>query len=338
MPRIDQPTLGYASTSVRTEPIRRLRRTRMTATLRSMVRETELSKNDFIYPLFVVPGTKVKKEVGSMPGVYQMSVDEIVKECAAVRALGVPAVILFGIPEHKDEVGSEAYDDLGVVQRAIRAIRKEVPDMFVITDVCLCEYTSHGHCGIVRGDEIVNDESVELLAKEALSHAQAGADMVAPSDMFDGRVGAIRAILDENNFTNLPIMSYAAKYASGFYGPFREAAESTPKFGDRRSHQMDPANSDEALREVETDIREGADIVMVKPAMPYLDIIRRVKDRFGMPTAAYNVSGEYSMIKAAGRLGWVDEQRVMMEMLTGIKRAGADLILTYFAKDAAKLL
>lgn len=338
MPRFEQPTLGYAGSSVRTEPIKRLRRTRMTATLRSMVRETELSKNDFIYPLFVVPGTKVKKEVGSMPGVFQMSVDEIVKECADVRGLGVPAVILFGIPEHKDEVGSEAYDELGVVQRAIRAIKKEVPDLFVITDVCLCEYTSHGHCGIVRGDEIVNDESIELLAKEALTHAQAGADMVAPSDMFDGRVAAIRMVLDENNFTNLPIMSYAAKYASGFYGPFREAAESTPKFGDRRSHQMDPANSDEALREVETDIQEGADIVMVKPAMPYLDIIRRVKDKFGMPTAAYNVSGEYSMVKAAGRLGWVDEQRVMMEMLTGIKRAGADLILTYFAKDAARLL
>ncbi len=317
---------------------KRLRRTRMTATLRSMVRETELSKNDFIYPLFVVPGSKVKKEVSSMPGVFQMSVDEIVRECAAVKALGIPAVILFGIPEHKDETGSEAYDELGIVQRAIHAIKKEVPDLYVITDVCLCEYTSHGHCGIVRGDEIVNDESIELLAKEALTHARAGADMVAPSDMFDGRVKAIRTILDENNYHNIPIMSYAAKYASGFYGPFREAAESTPKFGDRRSHQMDPANSDEALHEVQADIEEGADIVMVKPAMPYLDIIRRVKDTFAMPTAAYNVSGEYSMVKAAGKLGWIDEQRVMMEMLTGIKRAGADLILTYFAKDAAKLL
>ncbi|MBI1803878.1 MAG: porphobilinogen synthase [Ignavibacteria bacterium] len=321
-----------------THPFRRLRRTRMTATLRSMVRETELSKNDFIYPLFVVPGTNVKKEVSSMPGVYQMSVDNIVRECAGVKSLGIPAVILFGIPEHKDEVGSEAYDELGIVQRAIHAIKKEVPELFVITDVCLCEYTSHGHCGIVRGDEIVNDESIELLAREALTHAQAGADMVAPSDMFDGRVQAIRAILDENNFQNIPIMSYAAKYASGFYGPFREAAESTPKFGDRRSHQMDPANSNEALREVQADIDEGADIVMVKPALPYLDIIRRVKDVFQMPTAAYNVSGEYSMVKAAGRLGWIDEQRVMMEMLTGIKRAGADLILTYFAKEAAKLL
>jgi porphobilinogen synthase len=273
-----------------------------------------------------------------MPGVYQMSVDEIVRECTEVKKLGIPAVILFGIPEQKDEVGSGAYDEFGIVQRAIHAIKKEVPDLFVITDVCLCEYTSHGHCGIVRGDEIVNDASIELLAKEALTHAQAGADMVAPSDMFDGRVKAIRAILDENNFHTLPIMSYAAKYASGFYGPFREAAESTPKFGDRRSHQMDPANSNEALREVQADIDEGADIVMVKPAMPYLDIIRRVKDTFQMPTAAYNVSGEYSMVKAAGKLGWIDEQRVMMEMLTGIKRAGADLILTYFAKDAAKLL
>jgi porphobilinogen synthase len=303
-----------------------------------MVRETELSKNDFIYPLFVVPGTKVKKEVSSMPGVFQMSVDEIVRECSEVKSLGIPAVILFGIPENKDEVGSEAYDELGIVQRAIRAIKKEVPELLVITDVCLCEYTSHGHCGIVRGNEIINDESIELLAKEALVQAQAGADMVAPSDMFDGRVKAIRQILDENNFHTLPIMSYAAKYASGFYGPFREAAESTPKFGDRRSHQMDPANSDEAIREVRTDIEEGADIVMVKPAMPYLDIIRRVKDTFQMPTAAYNVSGEYSMVKAAGRLGWIDEQRVMMEMLTGIKRAGADLILSYFAKEAVKLL
>jgi porphobilinogen synthase len=273
-----------------------------------------------------------------MPGVFQMSVDEIVRECEAVKSLGIPAVILFGIPEHKDETGSEAYDDLGIVQRAIHAIKKDVPELFVITDVCLCEYTSHGHCGIVKDGEIVNDESIGLLAKEALTHVRAGADMVAPSDMFDGRVRAIRGILDEEGFHNTPIMSYAAKYASGFYGPFREAAESTPKFGDRRSHQMDPANSDEAIREVRTDIEEGADIVMVKPAMPYLDIIRRVKDTFHYPTAAYNVSGEYSMVKAASRLGWIDEQRVMMEMLTGIKRAGADLILTYFAKDAAKLL
>ncbi len=337
MPKTENLTIG-SITGTQTATFRRLRRTRMTATLRSMVRETELSKNDFIYPLFVVPGTKVKKEVSSMPNVYQMSVDEIVRECATVKSLGIPAIILFGIPEQKDEVGSGAYDEYGIVQRAIHAIKKEVPELFVITDVCLCEYTSHGHCGIVRGDEIVNDESIELLAKEALTHVQAGADMVAPSDMFDGRVQAIRAILDENNLQNVPIMSYAAKYASGFYGPFREAAESTPKFGDRRSHQMDPANSNEALREAETDIADGADIIMVKPALPYLDIIRRVKDRFEMPTAAYNVSGEYSMVKAAGRLGWIDEQRVMMELLTGIKRAGADLILTYFAKDAAKLL
>jgi len=320
------------------QSFRRLRRLRMNETIRSMVRETELSKKDFIYPLFIVPGTKVKKEVSSMPGIYQMSIDEIIKECVEVKSLGIPAVILFGIPNNKDEVGSEAYDELGIVQRAIRAIKKEVPDLYVITDVCLCEYTSHGHCGIVRNGEIVNDESIELLAKEALTHAQAGADMVAPSDMFDGRVKAIRSILDQNGFHNTPIMSYAAKYASGFYGPFREAAESAPKFGDRRSHQMDVANSDEALREVQTDIEEGADIVMVKPAMPCLDIIRRVKDTFKMPTAAYNVSGEYSMVKAAAKMGWIDGQRIMMEMLTGIRRAGADLIITYFAKEAAKLL
>jgi porphobilinogen synthase len=332
-----QPEVGFYSRT-ETEKITRFRRLRMTGPLRSMVRETELSKNDFIYPLFVVPGNKFKKEVSSMPGVYQMSIDEIVRECVDVKSTGIPAVILFGIPEHKDEVGSDAYDELGIVQRAIRAIKKEVSELVVITDVCLCEYTSHGHCGIVRDGIILNDESVRLLAKEALTHAQAGADMVAPSDMFDGRVKAIRGILDENDFTNLPIMSYAAKYASGFYGPFREAAESTPKFGDRRSHQMDPANSDEALREVETDINEGADIVMVKPALAYLDVIRRVKDRFQMPTAAYNVSGEYAMIKAAGRNGWIDEPRVMMEVLTSIRRAGADLILTYFAKDAAKMM
>ncbi|MGD1046453.1 MAG: porphobilinogen synthase [Bacteroidota bacterium] len=330
-------SLGY-SQSISSEPFRRLRRTRMTEALRSMVRETELSVNDFIYPLFVVPGTKFRKEIGSMPGVFQLSVDELVRECVEVKALGVPAVILFGIPEHKDEVGSGAYDEHGIIQTAVRALKKEVPDLVVITDVCLCEYTSHGHCGIVRGSEIVNDASIELLAKEALTHAQAGADIIAPSDMFDGRVKAIRQILDVNDFQNIPIMSYAAKYASGFYGPFREAAESTPKFGDRRSHQMDPANSDEALHEVEQDIIEGADIVMVKPALSYLDVIRRVKDRFQMPTAAYNVSGEYSMIKAAGRNGWIDEPRVMMEVLTSIKRAGADMILTYFAKEVAKLL
>jgi porphobilinogen synthase len=319
-------------------PFKRLRRTRMTETLRSMVRETELLPNDFIYPMFVVTGKRVRREISSMPGIFQLSIENAVKECVDVKSLGIPAVILFGIPEHKDEVGSGAYDENGIIQQAVRAIKKEVPELLVITDVCLCEYTSHGHCGIVRGNDIVNDESIALLAKEALTHAQAGADMVAPSDMFDGRVKAIRQILDDNKFFTLPIMSYAAKYASGFYGPFREAAESTPKFGDRKSHQMDPANSNEALREVQTDIEEGADIVMVKPALPYLDIIRRVKDTFMMPTAAYNVSGEYSMVKAAAKLGWIDEQRVMMEMLTGIKRAGADMILTYFAKDAAKVL
>lgn len=319
-------------------PALRLRRLRMTDTLRAMVRETRVAKDDFIYPLFVVPGKGVKKEVSSMPGVYQMSVDQIVRECAEVKSLGIPAVIFFGIPEEKDEMGSGAYDELGVVQQALRAVKKEVPELVLITDVCLCEYTSHGHCGVVRDNEIVNDESVELLAREALTHVQAGADIVAPSDMFDGRVKAIREILDANGFQNTPIMSYAAKYASGFYGPFREAAESTPKFGDRRSHQMDPANSDEALREVALDIQEGADIVMVKPATPYLDVLWRVKERFGMPTAAYNVSGEYSLVKAAARMGWVDGERVMMEMLTAIKRAGADLILTYFAKEAARYI
>jgi porphobilinogen synthase len=297
-----------------------------------------LSKKDFIYPLFTVPGKGVKKEISSMPGVYQMSVENIVRECAEVHALGIPAVIFFGIPETKDEVGSGAYDEHGIVQRTLEAVKKEVPGLFLITDVCLCEYTSHGHCGIVRAGEIVNDESVELLTREALSHARAGADMVAPSDMFDGRVGAIRRVLDAGGFPNLPIMSYAAKYASGFYGPFREAAESTPKFGDRRSHQMDPANSDEALREVAQDIAEGADIVMVKPALPYLDVLYRVKQAFGMPTAAYNVSGEYSMVKAAAKMDWIDGERVMMELLTGIKRAGADMILTYFAKDVARYL
>lgn len=333
----EKPVTGYSSLT-ETASFKRLRRLRMTEPFRSMVRETELSPKDFIYPLFVVPGSRIRKEVRSMPGVFQLSVDELLRESVDVKTLGIPAVILFGIPERKDDVGSEAYDEHGIVQTAIRSIKKEVPELVVITDVCLCEYTSHGHCGIVRGNEIINDESVELLAREALTHAEAGADMVAPSDMFDGRIQAIRRALDESGFLSLPIMSYAAKYASGFYAPFREAAESMPKFGDRRSHQMDPANSDEALREVEQDILEGADIVMVKPALSYLDVVRRVKDRFNMPTAAYNVSGEYSMIKAAGQNGWIDEPRVMIEVLTSIKRAGADLILTYFAKDAAKLL
>jgi porphobilinogen synthase len=320
------------------EPFRRLRRTRMTEQLRSLVRETELSLNDFIYPLFVVPGTKHRKEVASMPGVFQLSIDELVRECEEVKDLGILAVILFGIPEHKDETGSAAYDEHGIIQTAVRTLKKEIPDLIIITDVCLCEYTSHGHCGILQNGKIVNDASIELLAKEALSHAQAGVDIIAPSDMFDGRVKAIRTVLDANRYLDIPILSYSAKYASGFYGPFRDAAESAPKFGDRRSHQMDPANSEEALREIEQDINEGADIVMVKPALSYLDVIRRVKDRFHIPIAAYNVSGEYSMIKAAGRNGWIDEQRVMMEVLVSIKRAGADLVLTYFAKDAAKVL
>jgi porphobilinogen synthase len=301
-----------------------------------MVRETELSKNDFIYPLFVVPGNNVKKPVKSMPGVFQMSIDVVVEECKEVAELGIPAVILFGIPDHKDEVGSGAYDEKGIIQNAVRAIKKEVKNLLVITDVCMCEYTSHGHCGVLKGEEILNDQTVELLAKESLTHAQAGADIIAPSDMMDGRVAAIRKILDENGFQNIPIMSYAAKYSSGYYGPFRDAAESAPAFGDRRSHQMDIANSNEALREVETDIEEGADIVMVKPAGPYLDVIYRVKQKFGMPTAAYQVSGEYAMIKAAGQNGWIDEERVMIESLTAIKRAGADMFLTYFAKDAVK--
>jgi porphobilinogen synthase len=331
-------TSFQSTTRLDTTPIKRLRRFRLTEQLRSMVRETELSPTDFIYPLFVVPGKNVRKEVPSMPGVFQLSIDQAVRECNDVLSLRIPAVILFGIPSHKDERGSEAYDEAGIVQMAIRSIKKEVPELVVVTDVCLCEYTSHGHCGILRDGQLVNDESVELLAREALTHAQAGADVVAPSDMLDGRVAAIRETLDANGYPYLPIISYAAKYASGFYGPFRDAAQSTPQFGDRRSHQMDPANAAEALREVEQDITEGADMIMVKPALPYLDVIRQVKDRFGMPTAAYNVSGEYSMIKAAGRNGWIDEQRVMMEVLTGIKRAGADLILTYFAKDAARLL
>jgi porphobilinogen synthase len=273
-----------------------------------------------------------------MPGIVQWSVDRVVTECAEVQSLGIPAVILFGIPEQKDALGSEAYADQGVVQQAIRAIKEKFADLLVITDVCLCEYTDHGHCGVIKNGDVDNDSTLELLAKEALSHARAGADIVAPSDMMDGRVGAIRKMLDENGFNNTPIMAYAAKYASGFYGPFREAAESTPQFGDRRSYQMDPANTDEALREVELDIREGADIVMVKPALAYLDVIYRVKEKFGYPVAAYNVSGEYSMIKAAGQQGWIDEPRIMMEVLCAIRRAGADMILTYFAKDAARLL
>lgn len=321
-----------------TYPTKRLRRLRYNSTLRDMVRETAVTKNDLIYPLFVVPGSKVNKEVKSMPGVYQMSIDVVVEECKEIEKLGIPAVILFGIPDHKDEVGSGAYDPNGIIQKTVRAIKKETKRLLVITDVCLCEYTSHGHCGVLDGERILNDETVDLLVKESISHAEAGADIIAPSDMMDGRVGAIRKALDDEGFTEIPILSYAVKYASGYYGPFRDAAESAPAFGDRRSHQMDIANANEALREAETDIEEGADIIMVKPAGAYLDIIWRVKEKFHMPTAAYQVSGEYSLIKAAGKMGWIDEERVMMESLTAIKRAGADMILTYFAKDVVKYL
>ena len=314
----------------------RFRRLRRTDTLRRMVRETVVLREDLIYPLFVVPGKKVQKEVSSMPGVYQMSVDVVARECEELQDLGIPAVILFGIPEHKDEVGSGAWAKDGVVQQAIKAIKKQAPELAVITDVCFCEYTSHGHCGVIRDGYVDNDPTVENLAKEALSHLRAGADMVAPSDMMDGRVSVIREVLDGAGFVHVPIMAYSAKFASGFYGPFREAAESTPQFGDRRSYQMDPPNGREAIREVAEDVAEGADIVMVKPALAYLDIIRVVRDEFDLPVAAYNVSGEYSMIKAAAAAGWLDHDRIAMEVLTAIKRAGADLILTYFAKDLVK--
>ena len=318
--------------------VRRQRRLRRSEGIRGLVRETRLSAESLVYPLFACEGTGVRKDVGSMPGVCQLSVDEIVKEAAAAKADGVPAVLLFGLPAHKDATGTLASDPEAPVQSAVRAIKRDVPGMVVITDVCLCEYTSHGHCGIVRGEEILNDATVDLLVKSALSHAVAGADIVAPSDMMDGRVGAIRAALDERGFDQVAIMSYAAKYCSAFYGPFREAADSAPQFGDRRSHQMDPANVEEALREVEQDIEEGADFVMVKPAVAYLDVIARVKDRFGLPTAAYHVSGEYSMIKAAAANGRIDERRAMMETLTSIRRAGADIIITYYAREAARAL
>jgi porphobilinogen synthase len=319
-------------------PAYRPRRLRRNEKIREMVRETTLSPKNLIYPVFVGPGKNKIQPVSSMPGVAQLSVDRALSECEEVRSLGIPAVILFGIPDHKDSTGTEAYADTGFVQQAIRIVKEKIPELLVITDVCLCEYTDHGHCGVIRDGDVDNDSTLELLAQEALSHARAGADIVAPSDMMDGRVGAIRKALDQNGFEQIAIMAYAAKYASGFYGPFREAAESTPQFGDRRSYQMDPANADEALREVELDIREGADIVMVKPAMTYLDIVYRVKEKFGYPVAAYNVSGEYSMIKAAGQNGWIDEERIMMEVLFAIRRAGADMILSYFAKDAARLL
>jgi porphobilinogen synthase len=319
-------------------PEYRPRRLRRNKTLRELIQETALSPKDLIYPLFVAPGKGKAQPVPSMPAVAQLSVDRAVKECEDVNGLGIPAVILFGLPERKDALGSEAYTDSGIVQQALRAIKEKVPQLVVVTDVCLCEYTDHGHCGVIEKSDVDNDATVELLVKEALSHARAGADIVAPSDMMDGRVGAIRKALDREGFARVAIMSYAAKYASGFYGPFREAAESTPQFGDRRSYQMDPANADEALREVELDIREGADIVMVKPALAYLDIVYRVKQEFGYPVAAYNVSGEYSMIKAAGQNGWIDEPRIIMEVLYCIKRAGADMIITYFAKDVVRLL
>jgi porphobilinogen synthase len=301
-------------------------------------RETQLRPDDFILPLFVRPGKGIKQPISSMPGQFQLSVDLLIKEVKEVKSLGIPGVILFGIPEKKDELGTEGYAEEGIIQRAVRAIKEKVDGVIVITDVCLCEYTSHGHCGVIRDGKVINDETLDLLSRQALSHAKAGADIIAPSDMMDGRIGAIRKVLDEDRFEDIPIMAYAAKFASCFYGPFREAAESKPQFGDRKSYQMDPANGDEALREVELDIEEGADIVMIKPALPYLDIICRVKQTFNRPVAAYNVSGEFSMIKAASQLGWMDGELAMMESLTAIKRAGADLILTYFAKEAAKKL
>jgi porphobilinogen synthase len=321
-----------------TFPIHRPRRLRRNEALRGFVRETRLSASGMVYPMFACPGTNVRKEVSSMPGIFQQSVHQIVEECREVAGLGIPAVILFGLPEHKDELGTEAADAHGAVQRSIEAIRKAKLNLLVIADVCLCEYTSHGHCGVMKDGDVLNDPTLVLLADAALSHARAGADLVAPSDMMDGRVAAIRQRLDENNFEDVAILSYAAKYCSSFYGPFREAAESTPQSGDRRSYQMDPANAREAVREVALDLEEGADIIMVKPALPYLDVIQRVRERFDVPVGAYNVSGEYSMVKAAARNGWIDEKRVVLEILTGIQRAGADIILTYHAKDAARWL
>jgi porphobilinogen synthase len=319
-------------------PVTRLRRLRKTTALREMFRETSLSPADFIYPLFIVEGENVKKEISSMPSQYQLSVDNALRECEELTTPGIGSIILFGIPNEKDEVGSGAYADDGIVQKATRAIKERFPDMVVVTDVCLCEYTSHGHCGVVEDGYVNNDKTLELLAKEAVSHAQSGADIIAPSDMMDGRIGAIRKALDANGFSDTPIMAYSAKYSSAFYGPFREAAESTPQFGDRKTYQMDPGNSDEALREIALDIQEGADIVMVKPALSYLDVIRRAKDNFNVPVCAYNVSGEYAMVKAAAQAGWLDGEKVMIEILTSIKRAGADVIITYFAKEAAGLL
>ena len=319
-------------------PTHRPRRLRRNEALRSLVRETRLTTANLIYPMFVCPGTKVRQEVSSMPGVYQQSVDQIVEEAREAESLGIPGIIFFGLPETKDPRGVSSLHAQGVVQRAIEAIRKAKLKLLIITDVCLCEYTDHGHCGIVEDGEVANDPTLEILAQQALSHARAGADIVAPSDMMDGRVAAIRKMLDANKFENIAILSYAAKYCSGFYGPFREAAQSAPQFGDRRSYQMDPANAREALKEVKMDLEEGADMVMVKPALAYLDVIRRVRDAFDVPVAAYNVSGEYAMVKAAAQNGWLDEKRVVLEILTGIQRAGADILLTYHAKDIARWL
>lgn len=319
-------------------PTFRARRIRGKEIFRTMVRETSLSVNDLIYPMFSAFGTGIRKPISSMPGIYQQSIEHIVAEAQEAYEMGIPAVLLFGIPETKDAVGSDAYSDTGIIQETIRALKKQVPGLAVITDVCMCEYTDHGHCGIIKDGDVDNDETLELLAKEALSHAQAGADMVAPSDMMDGRIAAIRERLDNNGFKNIPVMSYAVKYASGYYGPFREAAESTPQFGDRRSYQMDPANRLEALREAQMDVEEGADIIMVKPGLPYLDIVRDLRNEFNLPVAVYNVSGEYSMIKAAAQMGWIDEERVTMETMYSFKRAGADLIITYHAMEVAKLL
>ncbi len=321
-----------------TFPIYRPRRLRANENLRRLIRETTLSVNDLIYPMFVVHGHDTATEISAMPGCYQYSVDKLVSAAKELATLGIPGTILFGIPEEKDPLGSEAYADDGIIQQAVRAVKDAVPDLLVMTDVCLCEYTDHGHCGVVEAGEVQNDPTLELLVKESLSHVRAGADVIAPSDMMDGRVGAIRTALDENGYQNIPIMAYSAKYASAFYGPFREAAESTPQFGDRRAYQMDPANAEEALREVSLDIEEGADILMVKPALAYLDVIHRVKTEFQVPVAAYNVSGEYAMIKAASQNGWIDEPRVAMEVLNSIKRAGADIILTYFAKSVVEWL
>ena len=319
-------------------PVYRPRRLRANENLRRLVRETTLCTDDLIYPMFVVHGVDVAHEIPSMPGCYQYSVDRLVNAAQSLADLGIPGTILFGIPQYKDSAGSEAYADDGIIQQAIRAVKDAVPDLLVMTDVCLCEYTNHGHCGVVHEGEVLNDATLSLLAKSALSHARAGADVIAPSDMMDGRIGAIRETLDENGYEQIPIMAYAAKYASAFYGPFREAAESTPQFGDRRSYQMDSANAEEALREVRLDLEEGADIVMVKPALSYLDVISLVKERFEVPIAAYNVSGEYAMIKAAAQNGWIDEKQVALEMLTSIKRAGANMILTYFAKSVVEWL